>query len=350
MNWIERLRRQTQPAALVTVVEAEGSTPRETGTRMIVTVDEIFYTVGGGNLEFKAIELARQHLRSAAAGDIACYRFPLGPALGQCCGGATSVVIERIEPQAAAWVDRLAEKFASGTPVVLATPLGRDWRHGRVIERRDAAGIADGALPLPAPVRDAARELFDDPAAAARIVAGDGDDARERVLLERIAPEPFHIALFGAGHVGQALVRVLAGLPCRVTWIDEREAQFPADIPANVTALLVDAPAAEVDALPAGAWFLVMTHSHALDQTICERVLRRGDFAYLGLIGSRTKRVLFERRLAERGIASEQLARLTCPIGVPAIRGKEPGVIAVAVAAQLLELRLQLRRTVAAVS
>ena len=356
MNWIERLSALARPAALVTVVSAEGSTPRAAGTRMTVTADAVYDTIGGGNLEFKAIELARRHLSDAAAGGVAFYRFPLGPALGQCCGGAVSVAIERIASPAPDWVARLADRLASGIPVVLATPLSDGWRHGRVIERREAGCVADDAIALPVGVRDAAWEMLakaegasiKKTAGASRIIPGSDGDLRGGVLLERIAPEPFQIAVFGAGHVGQAIVKVLAGLPCRVRWVDERAAQFPAQIPDNVSTLSVDVPAAEVDALPPGIWFLVMTHSHALDQDICERVLRRGDFAYLGLIGSKIKRAQFERRLAERGLSPLQLARLTCPIGLASIRGKEPGVIAVAVAAQLLELRFQLRQTAAA--
>ena len=345
MNWVERLRSLAVPAALVTVVGAEGSTPRPAGTRMVVTAGEVHETIGGGNLEFKAIELARRHLMNTRAGDTAFYRFPLGPALGQCCGGATSVVIEHLVPDPAGWVETLAGRLASGVPVVLATPLSAAWRHGRVIERRDAGCVADGGIALPARLRDAARDLLESSDPGATLAFVPGSDAAEEggVLLERIGPEPFRVEVFGAGHVGRALIGVLAGLPCRVRWIDEREAQFPAAVPGNVSVVSVDVPVAEVDAAPAGAWFLVMTHSHALDQAICERVLRRGDFAYLGLIGSKTKRAQFERRLAERGLTREQLGRLTCPIGIPSIRGKEPGVIAVAVAAQLLELRPELR-------
>jgi len=145
--------------------------------------------------------------------------------------------------------------------------------------------------------------------------------------------------LFGAGHVGQALVRVLAYMPCTVSWADERDAQFPDNVPANVRVEPTDVPQAIVDEAPAGAFYLVMTHSHALDEQLCRHILRRGDFAYLGLIGSRTKRVKFERRLARRGVAPEALARMTCPIGVAGIHDKAPESIAIAVAAQLLQTR-----------
>jgi xanthine dehydrogenase accessory factor len=153
------------------------------------------------------------------------------------------------------------------------------------------------------------------------------------------APPRFHLQLYGAGHVGRAIVRLLAGIHCRVDWIDERESEFaPArDEPPHIQRLCVEPVEAEVPNAPPGAFYLILTHSHDLDLRITEAVLRRGDFGFCGLIGSKTKRARFEHRLHERGIAPDALARLACPIGVPGIAGKEPEVLAVAVVAQLLQ-------------
>ena len=137
--------------------------------------------------------------------------------------------------------------------------------------------------------------------------------------------------------MGRALVRVLGTLPCRVTWVDARAAEFPHAAPDNVRVALTAAPAGEVAAAPPGSYFLVMTHSHALDLELVAAILRRGDFAYCGMIGSQTKRRTFEKGLAKHGVPAATIARFTCPIGIPGIKGKEPGTIAVAVAAQLLE-------------
>lgn len=148
----------------------------------------------------------------------------------------------------------------------------------------------------------------------------------------------FHLQLYGAGHVGRAIVRLLAGLPCRVQWIDERESEFPAEaLPTHVERLCVEPVEAEVATAPPGAFFLVLTHSHDLDLALAQAILRRGDFAFFGLIGSRTKRARFEHRLRDRGFAPALVQRITCPIGLPGIEGKEPEVIAVAVVAQLLQ-------------
>jgi xanthine dehydrogenase accessory factor len=151
-------------------------------------------------------------------------------------------------------------------------------------------------------------------------------------------PAPrFTLQLYGAGHVGRAIVRVLAGVPCSVEWVDERDAEFPGEtLPPHIRKVCVEPVEAEVAAAPPGCFFLVLTHSHALDLAITQAVLARGDFGFFGLIGSRTKRAKFEARLRERGVDDALLQRMVCPIGLPGLAGKEPGVIAVAAVAQLL--------------
>jgi xanthine dehydrogenase accessory factor len=163
------------------------------------------------------------------------------------------------------------------------------------------------------------------------------------VLANWPAPQPrFSLQLYGAGHVGRAIVNLLAGIDCRVQWIDEREVEFPdAPLPPHIEKVCVDAVEGEVDAAEPGAFYLVLTHNHDLDLRITEAVLRRGDFGFLGLIGSQTKRARFLHRYEARGISQEVLGRMTCPIGMPGIEGKEPEVIAVSVVAQLLQVASQ---------
>jgi xanthine dehydrogenase accessory factor len=148
----------------------------------------------------------------------------------------------------------------------------------------------------------------------------------------------FTLNLFGAGHVGAALVKALTPLPCLVNWIDEREELFALanakeSVCASVRIIAVDAPAAEVHTANAGDYYLVLTHSHALDLEIVEAVLQRGDAGYLGLIGSETKRAVFTNRLLQKGLS---VAQLHCPVGLPGLQGKEPEVIAASIAADLL--------------
>ncbi len=148
----------------------------------------------------------------------------------------------------------------------------------------------------------------------------------------------FELQLYGAGHVGRAIVRLLAGVPCQVQWVDERESEFPPEaLPAHIQRVCVEPVEAEVRNAQPGSCFIVLTHSHVLDLAISQAVLARGDFAFFGLIGSRTKRARFEARLRDRGFSEEQLARMVCPIGLPGIDGKEPELIAISVMAQLLQ-------------
>ncbi|MGF1611642.1 MAG: xanthine dehydrogenase accessory protein XdhC, partial [Kiloniellales bacterium] len=163
-------------------------------------------------------------------------------------------------------------------------------------------------------------------------------------LQEELAGEPQPLWLFGAGHVGRAIVRALAPLPFAVCWVDGRPGIFPHETPDNATVEPCDPPWQAVARAPSGAFFLTMTHKHESDYAVCEAVLRRGDAAYLGMIGSDAKRERGLRWLADKGLSAAQIARVTCPIGLPGIEGKEPAVIAAAVAADLLlrrEARLQ---------
>ncbi len=327
MDWlgaINTLAPRKVPAVLVTVAAVAGSGPRETGAKMLVTEVAQFDTIGGGHLEMRACEIAREMLAASGHGPNhprhRVERFPLGPALGQCCGGVVHLAFEYIGPGEHACYAALAVR----------------WR-----ERRDSWRL----LPLDSTLQPL---LLD---ADGECVAGDGapppfdrsqptrllqDDSGRHWLVDPCLAWRDHLVLFGAGHVGAAIVRALAGLPCHVTWVDQREELFPPQLPANVKAEATDTPEAMVDSAPAGSSFLVMTHSHALDQRLTEAILRRADAGWFGLIGSHTKRMQFEHRLLARGIPPERLARMTCPIGLPGIQGKAPAVIAASVCAQLL--------------
>jgi len=187
----------------------------------------------------------------------------------------------------------------------------------------------------PATVIESARELL-----AAQHIAQHADGW----FLERVVGSDFNIAVFGAGHVGSAVVRSLSVLDCNIRWIDSRRNIFR-KTPPNVRTIETGEPALEVAAMPPGSCYLVMTHSHALDFEICDRILRRGDTAYCGLIGSLSKRRRFEKRYRSQGMAANAISHLTCPIGVAGISGKKPAEIAVAAAAEVLRAYEKVCRT-----
>jgi xanthine dehydrogenase accessory factor len=325
-GWIAVLLRHleaAEPAILVGVAAVEGSAPREPGAKMIVTGDGLHGSIGGGQLEHNACKEAREMLLrddgAARLVDVA-----LGPELGQCCGGRARLLFEPIGPAAADWLRQLAEARAAGNPVLMVTRLGSEPGKWLLI----LGGAEPSGLP---------REVLHHIAAGADAIVRVEEPRRDEVLvLERVEDRRQPLFLFGAGHVGRALARALASLPFRVTWVDSRADAFPPDLPAGVAAEQVDPPRFAVERAPAGAYYLVMTHSHPLDQEVCEAVLRRGDAGYLGLIGSATKRARFVKRLAAKGLDGEVLARLHCPIGLAGIAGKDPAIIAASVAADLL--------------
>ena len=252
INWTgaaHQLNKQGKAYVIATIVGVTGSTPRNSGTKMVITHDDIFDTIGGGHLEHKVIKHAHQLLM---AGDD-CQQlehFQLGAQLGQCCGGNASVLFESFS----------------------------------------ASGV--------------------------------------------------NIMLFGAGHVGKALMPILAGLPCSITWVDSRAEQFPDDSGNyhNVTTLVSDNPAEEVSLMPANSYYIVMTHNHQLDFEISHNILKRADFAYLGLIASETKWRRFQQRFQHRDIAKSLVEKMNCPIGLPQVQGKLPMEVAVSVAGEIIQL------------
>lgn len=247
--WIDalaNLQKTGESGVLVTILGSAGSAPRKSGSKMLVTADQCFDTIGGGQLEFLLIQKARELLLNDHSEPV-LEHFPLGPKLGQCCGGSVSALLEPI------------------------TTCG------------------------------------------------------------------FRIALFGAGHVGHALVNVLAPLDCQITWIDSRAELFPEEIPGNVQVCISDQPELEVEDLQEGTFVLVVTHNHQLDFAITEAILKNDNSRWLGVIGSETKAKRFRQRLEHKGNFSQtQIDHMRCPVGLESIGGRKPAEIAIAIAAEIL--------------
>lgn len=350
-GWLDDLQAQVlgrrgEPGVLVTVAETRGSTPRGVGTRMLVTRDACSGTIGGGNLEFKAIEIAREALADVGAQRVGLRRFPLGPSLGQCCGGVAVLLFEPVAGNSLdPWLEKLLQLRRTRQKAVMVSLTRGAAGAGRLIVTANEyfGGFRPQSLNRQAVAM--AREMLAHGGQAGLRTLEPEPGQMPALLFEPLGAGDFHIVLFGAGHVGKALVQVLSGLPCTLSWVDSRAHEFPQQLPANVTAEISDAPEYDAADAPPGSYFLIMTHSHALDQLICERVLQRTDFSYCGLIGSASKLRKFQKRMRARGLSEQALAGLTCPIGVAGISGKHPAEIAVAVAAQLLQAREQIVRS-----
>jgi xanthine dehydrogenase accessory factor len=244
---VAQLTEQNCDFVLVTIIGSAGSTPRATGTKMVVTASDIFDTVGGGHLEFKLIERAR-NLLTSGVDTSQIEHFPLGASLGQCCGGSVTI------------------------------------------------------------------------------------------LFEPIVSHRLSVEVYGAGHVAHHLISLLQHLPVSVRWIDSRANLFPETLPKNVTTYVEPYPCDQIKHAQPNSVFVILTHNHQLDFELCEAVLKRGDSALLGVIGSSTKAKRFTMRLAHKNYSEADIAHLTCPIGLEAIQGKLPMEVAVSITAQIMQV------------
>jgi len=333
-RWIQTLSDLADsgtPTVLVTVADARGSAPRAPGTRMIVTAGRCSGSVGGGQLEYRAIEIAQKSLQNGASGT-RIVRFPLGASVGQCCGGVVHLAFEMIAHADRAWIAEARAIEAAGTPWGRIRQTDDANAAVRIVRQSDCARLPDPVL------AEKACMLLESGTDCALLSSGPQSE-HAQWLLDISCPPELNVMVFGAGHVGRAMIETFGRLPMRVTWVDTRDDGFPASCPDNVVTRLTDTPEAVVTEAPADTIFLAMTHSHALDFELTRAILDRGDFRFFGLIGSRSKRSSFDARLRARGYADALIARMNCPIGIAGLHGKEPAVIAVAVAAELLQLR-----------
>lgn len=283
-----------QPVARIVVAETSGSAPREAGASMVLCGSRMIGTIGGGALEHGAIKRAREtfHL-----GRDRLDKLALGPSLGQCCGGAVTLVTEIWDQ------DRLCA--ISGSWVARPLP-------GRAARNRAPEPPADLSGPI----------------------------VNENWLIEPVSRPGRSVWIFGAGHVGRAVASTVSSLPgTDVTLIDDAAERFPPGLPEDIQTLVVANPADAVTLAPPETTFLVMTYSHPMDLDICHRALSR-EFAVLGLIGSATKRARFRSRLKELGHRPQILDRMECPIGDPML-GKHPQAIALGVATNLLKRSME---------
>lgn len=244
---IYQLQQQGDAYVIVTVIGVTGSTPRASGTKMVIARQKNFDTIGGGHLEHKAIAFANKLLSE----NIDCQQlehFELGVHLDQCCGGSANL------------------------------------------------------------------------------------------LFECFSSNRINIMLFGAGHVGQLLLPILATLPCKITWVDSRESWLTENVTkfSNVKKVISSSPHQQVSNMPEGSYFVIMTHKHQMDFDICHQIIKREDYQYLGLIGSKTKWHRFKQRLLLKNISEHQLNRVNCPVGLSSVTGKKPAEVAVSIAAEII--------------
>ncbi len=286
---------------------------------MVVTEHEQWGTIGGGALEYTAAAHARA-LSKVRHKAFQFEEFPLGPALGQCCGGRVLLSYENFNECDRDWLNNARKSVANGRPVFFErrVPDGR-W------ERSD---IEPSPRERTISFTNVQGDLLEQPIPARETIAA---------IREVIADQNIPICVFGAGHVGSAIVQYLRHLPVSVTWIDRRESCFSDDDDETTIKFTTDEEIAAVGRADANACFFVMTHDHQLDYNLVREILKRGDSAYCGLIGSKTKRARFEKRLRREGVDDAQIAHLRCPIGDAGINSKLPAIIALSAIHEMLQ-------------
>ena len=310
VDWIgttQRLITERRRAVLIMVTADKGSTPRDSGTWMLVSDDKQSGTLGGGELERLAEEAARAMLAGHGDWQRSSLHCALGPDLRQCCGGHVTLMLEPLDMSATDWLAQAAE----------------------------SARVADNQYSV----------LFqsNEPAATPRIITNDGAlSGITGVHLQPLTDTRLSLFLFGAGHVGQAVATLSTQLPLRLTVIDGRANQR-ALIPNadNIEVMGMDSAEEAAARVSSGSAALVMTHSHELDYTLCHALLTQNSAVFVGLIGSRSKATRFRRRLKKDNVPEKSLARLTSPIGSSGPKGKEPGVIALAALSEVLTLNMK---------
>jgi xanthine dehydrogenase accessory factor len=332
-HWVEAagvyLSKHTA-VARITLVSLRGSAPREPGASMLVGLDGTLGTIGGGRLEWQAIRAARELLRDRSTAPVRIDDLILGPDLGQCCGGRVELWLERLTRDDLPWLREAARCLRGAGGVSIATDVD-----GRVASHR-VLPLGQGAASLD-PRRSEAGNLASRRSAAASLTL-QRSAAGHLTLLEELRPQRLPLWVFGAGHVGQALIQLLSPLDLfDITWVDSRPGLLPPGLPDCVTTQACPTPTRLIGTASPGTHYVVLTHDHALDYELCRLILARGDAGWLGLIGSASKSARFRSRLLRDGIGGERVSTLHCPIGIDGIASKLPAAIAIAIAAQLLQ-------------
>ena len=300
-SWISLLvesLEKGQGCTLVMIANVRGSSPRDAGAFMIVDKDNMTGTIGGGALEFQAIELARAlPWQSSETGFMRHWRdYALGPNLGQCCGGHVTLLFEYYSPKMLADLQKLMRE-------------GGTLFHNHTSDE----------LPY---LCDTAPYLYHN---------------QPRSLTTAPTSSQDYLYIYGAGHVGRALMDVTSGLGLRRIWVDDDKARFPAESAPDSERVIAKDMSIIAHHAPANSYHIILTYSHQIDEEIVRAVLTKNAFLQLGLIGSQTKAARFKSRFQKAGLSDEVIDRMICPIGLADIRSKKPAHVALSIAGQIAQ-------------
>ena len=311
--WYEVVRQleAKSPCVLISIIEKKGSVPRGAGTRMLLRNDgSIFGTISGGQLEWTMMQHGTEILSHHNGHYFTLRSQTLGPGIGQCCGGSVTVGLEHISPAYLSKAKEFMELEQNGGFECKV----KFSNQGKII-----------------------RELVTGHNSNTNELDLDNNKVhQEKFFIENYNELCRQLTIFGAGHIGQALMLAIAPLPFDVTWVDSRKSIFPKVTPRNFRCIVEKEPVNVLANTPDNSFIIITTHSHSLDQEITFAALQDDRFAYVGLIGSESKKASFKNRLLKIGLPESKFNKLVCPIGINGIQSKNPAAIATATAAQLL--------------
>ena len=361
MSWIGAIskhKHQKDDYVVITVVETNGSTPCNTGQKIVYSGGDNFYgSIGGGNFEYKALKNA-QRMLSLDVNQVEVVRYPLGASLGQCCGGYVKVMFESELNDAGidqdqSWIKHVKDLEEQGSDFIVCTEIGsinESRRLGyKIVYTHDQTNDTS--------VDSSSSDKFNEIDDLFNLTGSDKELKKAAILMqedsicyERFAySEKQPVAVFGAGHISRALMPMLSKLPVKVYWIDDRKAELDKyEGDTSTINIVCDDPSVAVSDLPKNIYCMIITYSHQIDFDICEQVMLRDSFCYLGVIGSSIKGNKFKKRLLNKGLSENIVDKLRCPMGMKYKFIKSPIAISISIATDLinyLERKKQIQST-----
>ena len=350
-SWLKHLRAAialNNGFVLITIIATKGSTPCSNGDKIVCTASEvIFGSIGGGNLEFKALSLAKDMLSNKDNSN-QLIKYPLGATLGQCCGGYVKVLFESFVRSNSSlkdkdsWVEKISKHFIDSEDFILATSVDND-RNSQLDKQKflltqNQFYSSSNNKKFSKFVEDHSNKLLQNSQTSTLVEFEDETGLKSDVCLEKIASsELLPVAIFGAGHISRALMPILINLPIKLFWIDDRQDQFDKyQGDTSQLKIICDDIVESVSDLPDNVYCLVITYSHKIDFEVCEKMIIQNNFSYLGMIGSSIKGKKFRDRFIQKNYPEEVIKKFTCPIGAKQKFLKSPTAIAVTIAMDLI--------------
>ena len=347
MTWLNSFKKaitQNNGCVMLTVIETKGSTPCSVGDKIIFSNKQsTFGSIGGGNLEFQALTLA-QDLLNKETNVTHLEKYPLGATLGQCCGGYVKVMFERFVNDSAklenknSWLVTISDLIERQQDFVVATIIDNQNSGKKFFYTDNSDNSPSSDSDLRSKISDGAYNLFSANDSPTIVQYQSTPDSLIEVCYEKVNyTEIQSVAIFGAGHISRALMPILTKLPIRIYWIDDRAEQFEHyQGDTSQINIICDDYLSGLEDLPDETYCLVITYSHQMDFDICDKIISRDSFSYLGMIGSRIKGNKFRDRLLQKGYPKETVDKFICPIGAKQKFLKSPTAIAVTIAMDLL--------------